>query len=153
MALVVEDYEPNLSTFTIALELQGWSVRQARSLQDAFTKLASGPVHLLLTEIVLRDGDGFQLAQRVRSKNPAVACIFIADDSVEYIRERYSPDQFALLDSPRATVLVKPFGARVLREAVQRVTTEASICGSYPKSAITVRRAAAVEHSSDRWLR
>ncbi len=43
MALVVEDYELNLSTFTIVLELQGWSVRQARSLQDAFTKVASGP--------------------------------------------------------------------------------------------------------------
>ena len=122
MALVVEDYELNLSTFTIVLELEGWSVRQARSLQDAFTEVASGPVRLLLTEIVLSDGDGFQLAQQVRSKNPAVACIFIADESAEYIRKLCSPDQLALLDSPRAIVLVKPFGSRVLREAIQRVT-------------------------------
>ena len=122
MALVVEDYEPNLSTFTIVLELQGWNVRQARSLQEAYQEVASGPVRLLLTEIARSDGDGFQLAKRVRSKNPAVACIFIANDSVEYVRELCSPDQLALLDSPHATVLVKPFGARVLREAVERVT-------------------------------
>jgi CheY-like chemotaxis protein len=86
MALVVEDYELNLSTFTMALELQGWNVRQARSLVEAFTKVASGPVHLLLTEIDLTDGDGFQLAQRVRFKPASLLRMIRSSTSATHVR-------------------------------------------------------------------
>jgi CheY-like chemotaxis protein len=123
--LVVEDDDLNLNLFTAIVELEGWTVLKARSQQEAFLKLAGQPrpLNLLVTEIGLRDGDGLEVAQYALTRNPKTVCVFIADYQIEYIREEYPAHKLIVLESQRAKLLLKPFTAIALRQAVRQLTT------------------------------
>ena len=124
LALVVEDDELNLDLFTIVVELERWTVLKARSQREAFLKVevSQGPLNLLVTEISLRDGDGLEVAQYAINRNPKTVCLFIADYQIEYIREEYPAHKLIVLESQRTNLLVKPFTAIALRQAVRHLT-------------------------------
>jgi hypothetical protein len=78
---------------------------------------------LLVTEISLRDGDGLEVAEYAINRNPKTVCLFIADYQIEYIREEYPAHKLIVLESQRTSLLVKPFTAIALRQAVRHLTT------------------------------
>jgi signal transduction histidine kinase len=78
--LLVEDEEQVRRVVQIAIELQGYTVLSARDASDAL-RLADahpGPVHLLVTDVVMPHMGGRELADAVRTKRPGIRVLFMS---------------------------------------------------------------------------
>lgn len=64
---VVENHKDTLTYLTRYLEQKGHSVQGARSIKDAREALAKSPADVLISDIGLPDGDGWEF---MRSLNP-----------------------------------------------------------------------------------
>jgi two-component system CheB/CheR fusion protein len=63
---VVENHPDTLKYLTIYLEQMGHTVRSARSMREALAGLPSAECQVLISDIGLPDGDGWELLQRSR---------------------------------------------------------------------------------------
>lgn len=79
--LVVEDDPTLLGQLTELLEHEGYrSVRGAGTVADALLTVATWQPQLLLLDVMLPDGNGFDLLRRVRETNDAPALFLSARD-------------------------------------------------------------------------
>jgi len=116
--LLVEDEESVRVFATKALEKQGYRVLQARHGRDALLRLSEheGPVHLVITDIVMPEMGGGDLARRLAGERPELPVLFMSG---------YGDDEVAAhgLGSDQS-FLQKPFTSDVLgrkvREALGR---------------------------------
>jgi len=70
--LVVEDEEEVRALARDVLEMNGYAVLEALDVADA-TRLAEthpGPIHLLITDVVMPGASGPELARRLRARRP-----------------------------------------------------------------------------------
>jgi CheY-like chemotaxis protein len=116
--LLVEDEESVRVFATKALEKQGYRVLQARHGRDALLRLAEhqGPVHLVITDIVMPEMGGGELARRLAGERPDLPVLFMSG---------YTDDEVAAHGlGPDQSFLQKPFTSDVLgrkvREALGR---------------------------------
>ena len=65
--LVVEDEAGLANALRIGLSREGYAVDAAGTCREAIDKLALTPYDLVLLDVSLPDGDGFDLAQRIRN--------------------------------------------------------------------------------------
>jgi CheY-like chemotaxis protein len=63
---VVENHPDTLKYLTIYLEQMGHTVTSARTMQEALARLPSADCQVLISDIGLPDGDGWELLQRSR---------------------------------------------------------------------------------------
>ncbi len=70
--LLVDDEEELLEMHALLLESAGYRVCKARSGRDALTLLQSQPVQLLLSDIMMPQMNGLELAKRIKADFPAV---------------------------------------------------------------------------------
>jgi CheY-like chemotaxis protein len=63
---VVENHPDTLKYLTIYLEQMGHTVDSARTMREALEKLPSAEFQVLISDIGLPDGDGWELLQRSR---------------------------------------------------------------------------------------
>src|SRR3954451_8308316 len=63
---VVENHPDTLKYLTIYLEQMGHTVHSARSMHEALEHLPSAESQVLISDIGLPDGDGWELLQRSR---------------------------------------------------------------------------------------
>jgi DNA-binding response OmpR family regulator len=80
--LLVEADNDNLDLLGAYLELEGATVLRASSLAEALEK--SGPIDVVVSELLLGDGDGFELLRRLREQPgrqavPALALTALTD--------------------------------------------------------------------------
>jgi PAS domain S-box-containing protein len=114
--LVVED-EPSIRTLSRrVLEARGYRVLEAGNGKDALERVRGeeGPIHLLLTDLVMPDMPGTELASRLEQLRPGVRVLFMSgytDDGV--VRN-------GLLGSGRA-FLQKPFTPTILANKVREI--------------------------------
>jgi PAS domain S-box-containing protein len=111
--LLVED-EPTVRAFARrALEGKGYLVLEAVDAEEAEACADAhvGPIHLVLTDIVLPGPDGVHLAERLQSARPELRALFMTGYAAPPRAEGFS----------RLEVLPKPFGANVLMRRVRRV--------------------------------
>jgi DNA-binding response OmpR family regulator len=81
--LLVED-DPFLQEgLKMLLVRERFTVHQARSIQDARTKFAE-PIHLLILDIGLPDGNGFDFCRDVRQEKPELPILFLTARDEEY---------------------------------------------------------------------
>lgn len=113
VVLVVEDDDAVRSYVLHVLEQAGMHVLSATDPEQALRILAaqSGPVDLLITDLMMPGLSGRQLADRVRAARPGVRVLFMSGYDADN-----SPDA---LDE-NADFLHKPFIPRELTERVQR---------------------------------
>jgi signal transduction histidine kinase/CheY-like chemotaxis protein len=118
--LVVED-EANVRQVTRrALEQAGYRVLDANGLIQAvaLTRSTPGPIDLLLTDLVLPDGGGGEVAARVAELRPEIRVLYvsgytddpalrrgISESEVEFLGKPYAPDRLVrrvreVLDRP-----------------------------------------------------
>jgi len=112
--LVVEDEDGVRDFTTNALRRHGYQVLEARSSESAVALLEQygGPVHLLVTDVVLPRMDGCALAARVRRSRPQTSVLF----TTGYSDRRPDPEQ----SSTACTAwLEKPFTGRALLTEVR----------------------------------
>ena len=76
--LNVEDHEPARFLRTRILENAGYTVREADSAAEAVAASVAEPhVRLVLLDVGLPDGDGFQVCQRIKSQRPDLPVVMI----------------------------------------------------------------------------
>lgn len=113
--LVVDD-EPAVRVVTKRiLQRSGYAVLEAAGGVEALDALREhpGPVHLLLTDVIMPDLNGRDVAQRVREQRPGIRVVYMS---------AYSPEAIAhdgLLDEGAAFVR-KPFESGLLLQTVRR---------------------------------
>jgi two-component system, response regulator RegA len=77
--LVVEDNDRLRTALLDALGVSGWQARGVASVADAWSALRGGfRPELLLLDLVLRDGDGFQLLDKIVGVEPTPTVVAIS---------------------------------------------------------------------------
>jgi CheY-like chemotaxis protein len=62
---IVENHEDTLRYLAKFLQQQGWEVRTAHSVADALEKLSARPAEVLISDLGLPDGNGWELMTRL----------------------------------------------------------------------------------------
>jgi CheY-like chemotaxis protein len=92
--LVVDDLELNLKLLQHVLEYEGHEVVVADTLDAAQRAFNQAKAALIVLDVELPDGDGLDLARRVKSMPPTESCAILActADAMKGDRERVLAD-------------------------------------------------------------
>ena len=113
---VVEDNADTLKYLTKQLQKQGHQVRHATSMRQALDELPTAGCDVLLSDIGLPDGDGWQLLQEARLKQNVFA-IAMSGYGMETDRAKSREAGFR-------HHLLKPFSKETLRELLAEAVRE-----------------------------
>lgn len=109
------DDDPDiLEALSEILEAEGFVIRRARNGKEALERLEPEPPHLILLDLMMPVMDGWEFAQRMRQKPPAIATIPLIVLSAD--RNVGSKAQ----DIGAVGHLAKPFELNDLLEMVRR---------------------------------
>ena len=114
--LVVEDTPAVLNVTVSVLRRYGYSVLAADSGRAALDLLEQheGDLALLLTDVVMPDMNGKDVAARVRSRFPGVKVLFMSGHDMAVVADH------GVLD-PDIALIAKPFSSQELAMRVRRV--------------------------------
>src|SRR5580700_6707325 len=76
--LVVDDEAPVRSMIGATLQRQGYDVQLAISGSQAVEMLGQGPYDLVLTDIVMQDGNGIALLERIHADQPHLPVVMVS---------------------------------------------------------------------------
>ena len=113
--LLVVDDDPMIRDMeSQVLRLQGYTVLEAESVAEAM-RLAreTATIHLLITDLLMSEGDGLELTRRFRAVHPRTPVLMVSG-SLPLLRARSEPDL------ERFEFLAKPFH---LDELLRKVRT------------------------------
>ena len=116
--LLAEDDNDMRRFLVKALQTAGYSVASFDNGLSAYNRLREEPFELLLTDIVMPEMDGIELARRATELDPEIKVMFITG----FAAVALNPDNNAPKD---ARVLSKPFHLRDLVNEVQRLLAAA----------------------------
>ncbi len=112
--LLAEDDDDMRRFLTRALENAGYQVLSFDNGRSAYERLREEPFHLLLTDIVMPEMDGIELARKAAELDPDLKIMFITG----FAAVALNPDMRA----PReAKILSKPFHLKDLVGEVNRL--------------------------------
>jgi two-component system cell cycle sensor histidine kinase/response regulator CckA len=111
--LVVDDESPIVEIIQDSLERRGYRVLATTDSARALAMVDEdpGPIHLLLTDVMMPGHSGFEVAERVQHRWPEVQVLFMSGHTLDTLPEDTLP--------PNARVLVKPISLEVLLAAVR----------------------------------
>ncbi len=114
--LVVEDDEGVRNFVRRVLEKEGYRVLLASLPVEAWKlcEQTSQPIHLLITNLLLPQIDGMQLAHQVASLHPDVPVLFLTAYLGHALVQRVE-------EQPRARLLAKPFAPKALLAEVEQM--------------------------------
>ncbi len=113
--LIVEDERDTVEMYRIVLEVEGYQVMVAYTLQGAIKQLEKKKPDLVLLDVALRGTSGLDLCEKIRG-DPE-----LADLPVVIISNLDSPEEIkAGLDAGANVYLTKPISQNELLEAVQQ---------------------------------
>ncbi len=112
--LLAEDDDTLRRFLVMALEKAGYSVVSFGNGEDAHKRLMEEPFTLLLTDIVMPEMDGIELARRASDLDPEIKIMFITGFAAVTLNSAEN--------TPKdAKVLSKPFHLRDLVDEVDRL--------------------------------
>src|SRR5271156_5767621 len=114
--LLAEDDNDMRRFLVKALQNAGYDVTSFDNGLSAFNRLREEPFELLLTDIVMPEMDGIELARRATELDPDIKVMFITG----FAAVALNPDNNA---PPQAKILSKPFHLKDLVNEVQRMLT------------------------------
>ena len=117
--LVVEDQDGIRDIVKESLRRNGYKVLIANDGEEALQMAAAypDPIHLLITDLVMPNIGGRELAQRLTPQRPSMKVLFMSGYSEQSALEIEATSQ-------SATVLQKPFSLDALARNVRRVLDE-----------------------------
>ncbi|PYQ37913.1 MAG: Fis family transcriptional regulator, partial [Acidobacteria bacterium] len=111
--LVVDDEPSMRELLAIMLRREGFGVEVAESRAAAARILATGPFHLVITDVKLPDGDGIEILRHLKAAAPeTVVIVMTAYGSTE--------TAVAALKLGAQDYLVKPFDVEELKIVVRK---------------------------------
>jgi PAS domain S-box-containing protein len=120
--LLVEDEEAVLNLSRMMLEGLGYTVIVAHtpisSIQLA--EAHQGDINLLITDVVMPEMNGRELAEQLRSANPGIKCLFMSGYTADVIARQ------GILDAG-VNFIQKPFGINELAEKVRQVLEHSDV--------------------------
>jgi PAS domain S-box-containing protein len=118
--LLVEDEAAILSMGQVMLERMGYSVLTAGTPREAIRLAEAHPgrIHLLITDVVMPEMDGRELAARIRGVKPGIKYLFMSGYTANVIAHR------GVLDEG-VQFIQKPFSIQDLALKVRRALEEA----------------------------
>jgi two-component system OmpR family response regulator len=135
--LVVEDEQTILELLSGSLRFAGFDVVTAASGAEALRAVAASRPDLVLLDVMMPDGDGFEVVRRLRLSGPHVPVIFLT--ARDGVRERVAGLALGADD-----YVTKPFS---LDEVVERIRAVLRRAG--PAAAATRLRVAGLELDED----
>ncbi|MCB5424223.1 response regulator [Altererythrobacter sp. CC-YST694] len=114
--LLAEDEEAMRTYLARALENAGYRVSAVDRGTAAVPLLETGAYDLLLSDIVMPEMDGIELAQRCGEISPHTKIMFITGFAAVTLK--------ASRETPRANILSKPFHLRDLVREIERLFEE-----------------------------
>ena len=121
--LLAEDDNDMRQFLTRALKNAGYEVISFDNGRSAYERLREEPFSLLLSDIVMPEMDGIELAQRCGEISPRTRVMFITGFAAVTLK--------ASREAPRAKMLSKPFHLKDLVLEIERIfedeLTEASL--------------------------
>lgn len=112
--LLAEDDHDMRRFLAKALQNAGYEVASFDNGMAAYHRLREEPFELLLTDIVMPEMDGIELARRATELDPDIKVMFITG----FAAVALNPDNNA---PPQAKILSKPFHLKDLVNEVQRL--------------------------------
>jgi DNA-binding response OmpR family regulator len=101
--LVVEDEEVLREFEVQILGASGYRVLQAECVAAALRVAAAAtPIHLLLTDLSLPDGNGINLAHQFRVLHPQAAILLVSGSVTGFEGKAGGPEPFTLIGKPFA---------------------------------------------------
>lgn len=120
--LLAEDEEAMRTYLSRALENAGYSVASVDRGTAAIPLLEQERFDLLLSDIVMPEMDGIELAQRCAEISPTTKVMFITGFAAVTLK--------ANREAPQARVLSKPFHLKDLVLEVERVFADSAFVGT-----------------------
>jgi len=114
--LLVEDHEPTLNVLTRLLTHAGHEVIPAQTVAAAQAAAASQGFDVLISDLGLPDGTGWELMTSLRERYPNLPAVALSGYGMEEDQQRTREAGFA-------THLVKPVDFDQLRHALQRLNS------------------------------
>jgi DNA-binding NtrC family response regulator len=142
--LIVDD-EPSMRlALRTNFQREGWLVEVASGGAEALRKLESQHFPLVITDVRMPDGDGFQLMRSLRVSNPSTALIVLtAFGGV--------PEAVRAMRGGACDYLTKPISFEELQSAVERVMKHAgSVQGTATRSGTIIGSAASLLRALER---
>ena len=127
--LLVEDEAPVRRVARMALEMHGYAVLEASSGPEAVALVASreAPIHLVVTDLVMPEMSGRELAEALRARHPEILVLFVSG---------YTEDTVVLhgILEARDHFLSKPFTPFGLARKVRQIldTNVRTVPGTIP---------------------
>lgn len=117
--MVVEDEEPVLNLIRESLEEAGYKVLTASNGEEALALLSRNkdPIHLLLTDVVMPNIGGQNLAARVASRHPEIQTLFMTG----YFDTSVDTAEYPL---GRRPLIFKPFTPQELTSKIRELLDE-----------------------------
>jgi CheY-like chemotaxis protein len=114
--LIVEDESQVLRLMRIALTRSGYTVLSASTPGAALDLVAGtpGPIHMVITDVVLPEMNGRELYERLRARCPGLRCLFVSGYTSDLIARE------GVLDAD-VHFLQKPFSLSALVRRVRDV--------------------------------
>jgi PAS domain S-box-containing protein len=116
--LLVEDHEPTRSTLAQILERRHHKVTIASSAHEAMDMAEKGNFDLVISDIGLPDGNGYDLFKKIRDKSPIVKGIALSGYGMEHDLDRSRKTGFQ-------AHLIKPVKIQALEEALEETLAAA----------------------------
>ena len=104
--LLVEDNEIIIKGLKYSLEQEGFEITPAKSVYDAKTKLESNKYNLIILDVMLPDGNGFELCKYIKEREKTPVIFLTAKDEEQ--------DVVKGLELEAEDYIIKPFRTREL---------------------------------------
>jgi DNA-binding response OmpR family regulator len=98
--LIVDDEPPLVELIHEILQSRGYRVLATSDADRALALLDEGPIHLLLTDVMMRSHSGFEIAERAQHRWPEVQVIFMSGHTRETLPENTLPANARVLGKP-----------------------------------------------------
>jgi two-component system cell cycle sensor histidine kinase/response regulator CckA len=119
--LLVGDESDSLATAREVLKGEGFQILDALNAEEAVRVAAAygGPIHLLLTDVVMPGASGQDLAQLLGIQRPDLRVVYMSTFAIVQGRQQFAETENGLdLGTP---IVLKPFTAERLMEKVKEV--------------------------------
>ena len=104
--LLAEDNEIIIKGLKYSLEQEGFEITPAKSVYDAKTKLESNKYNLIILDVMLPDGNGFELCKYIKEREKTPVIFLTAKDEEQ--------DVVKGLQLEAEDYIIKPFRTREL---------------------------------------